>query len=173
MERSEAKMKHQIKFKVNGDEYSVAVDPSRTLNEVLRDDLNLTGTKLGCGTGDCGACSVMVDDRTVSSCLTLAVSVDGKSVRTVEGLASGEELHPVQEAFVQTGAIQCGFCTSGMEMAAVHLLEHNPSPTELEIRKGLSGHLCRCTGYNQIVEAVSVAAESMKNCNCKSKEGER
>lgn len=157
-------MKHQIKFKVNGDEYSLSVDPWRTLNEVLRDDLNLTGTKLGCGTGDCGACAVMVNDRTVSSCLTLAVSVDGKSVKTVEGLApSGEELHPIQDAFVKTGAIQCGFCTSGMEMAALNLLNHNPSPNEKEIRAGLSGHLCRCTGYNQIVEAVSVAAETMKN----------
>ncbi len=155
-------MKHQIKFTVNGDEYSVSVDPWRTLNEVLRDDLNLTGTKLGCGTGDCGACTVILDDRTVSSCLTLAVSVDGRSVRTVEGLApSGEELHPIQEAFVKTGAIQCGFCTSGMEMAASHLLKHNPSPTEKEIRAGLAGHLCRCTGYNQIVEAISVAAETM------------
>jgi carbon-monoxide dehydrogenase small subunit len=157
-------MKHQIKFKVNGDEYSLAVDPWRTLNEVLRDDLNLTGTKLGCGTGDCGACAVMVNDRTVSSCLTLAISVDGKSIKTVEGLApSGEELHPIQDAFVKTGAIQCGFCTSGMEMAALNLLNHNPSPSEREIRAGLSGHLCRCTGYNQIVEAVSVAAETMKN----------
>ena len=157
-------MKHTIKFKVNGNEYSLAVDPWRTLNEVLREDLNLTGTKLGCGTGDCGACSVMVDGRTVSSCLTLAVTVDGKSVQTVEGLApSGEELHPIQEAFVKTGAIQCGFCTSGMEMAALHLLSHNPSPSEQEIRAGLSGHLCRCTGYNQIVEAVSVASEMMKD----------
>jgi carbon-monoxide dehydrogenase small subunit len=155
--------KHQINFTVNGDKYSLAVDPWRTLNEVLREDLNLTGTKLGCGTGDCGACAVIVDDRTVSSCLTLAVSVNGKSVRTVEGLApSGEELHPIQDAFVKTGAIQCGFCTSGMEMAAVHLLENNPSPNEKEIRAGLSGHLCRCTGYNQIVEAVSVAAQNMR-----------
>lgn len=156
-------MKHHIKFKVNGDEYSLAVDPWRTLNEMLREDLNLTGTKLGCGTGDCGACSVMVDGRTVSSCLTLAVSVDGKTIRTVEGLApSGEKLHPIQEAFINTGAIQCGFCTSGMEMAALNLLSKNPSPTEKEIRAGLSGHLCRCTGYNQIVEAVAVAAEKMR-----------
>lgn len=157
-------MKHMIEFKVNGYTYSLAVDPWRTLNEVLREDLNLTGTKLGCGTGDCGACAVIVDGRTVSSCLTLAVTVDGKSVQTVEGLApSGEELHPIQEAFVKTGAIQCGFCTSGMEMAAVHLLSGNPSPSEQEIRAGLSGHLCRCTGYNQIVEAISVAAEEMRN----------
>jgi len=156
-------MKHNIRFMVNGDEYSLAVDPWRTLNEVLREDLNLTGTKFGCGIGDCGACAVMLDGRTVSSCLTLAVAVDGKDIRTVEGLApSGEELHPIQEAFVKTGAIQCGFCTSGMEMAALDLLSHNPSPTENEIRVGLSGHLCRCTGYNQIVEAVSVAAETMR-----------
>lgn len=156
-------MKRQISFTVNGDNYSLTVDPWRTLNELLREDLNLTGTKLGCGTGDCGACTVMVDGRSVSSCLTLAVSVDGKAVRTVEGLApSGEELHPIQEAFVKTGAIQCGFCTSGMEMSALNLLSRNQSPTEKEIRAGLSGHLCRCTGYNQIVEAVSVAGEMMK-----------
>jgi len=156
-------MKHHIKLTVNGDEYSLSVDPWRTLNEVLREDLNLTGTKLGCGAGDCGACTVMVDGRTVSSCLTLAVCVDGKAVKTVEGLApSGDKLHPIQDAFVKTGAIQCGFCTSGMEMAALNLLNHNPSPTEKEIRAGLSGHLCRCTGYNQIVEAISVAAEEMK-----------
>src|SRR4030042_290755 len=156
-------MKQLIHFNVNGIPYSMAVDPWRTLNEMLREDLNLTGTKLGCGTGDCGACTVMVDGRTVSSCLTLAVCVDGKAVRTVEGLApSGDKLHPIQDAFIKTGAIKCGFCTSGMEMAAVHLLKHNPSPNESEIRAGLSGHLCRCTGYNQIVEAVSVAAQNMK-----------
>ena len=157
-------MKHHINFSVNGDDYSLAVDPWRTLNELLREDLNLTGTKLGCGTGDCGACTVIVDGRTVSSCLTLAVSVNGKSVTTVEGLApSGEELHPIQEAFIKTGAIQCGFCTAGMEMSALHLLNHNTEPTEKEIRSGLSGNLCRCTGYNQIVEAISVAAEQMRN----------
>ena len=156
-------MKHLITFKVNGDPYSIAVDPWRTLNEVLREDLNLTGTKLGCGSGDCGACTVMVDGRTVSSCLTLAVSVDGKEIKTVEGLApSGEELHPIQEAFIETGAIQCGFCTAGMEMSADYLLKNNPSPREKEIREGLSGNLCRCTGYNQIVEAISLAAEKMK-----------
>lgn len=157
-------MKHNIKIVVNGDEYALAVDPWRTLNEVIREDLNLTGTKLGCGTGDCGACTVIVDGNAISSCLTLAVSVNGKSVRTVEGLASsGEKLHPIQEAFIETGAIQCGFCTSGMEMAALHLLTNNPSPSDLEIRKGLSGHLCRCTGYNQIVEAISLASENMKD----------
>jgi carbon-monoxide dehydrogenase small subunit len=157
-------MKRLIRFNVNGIPYSMAVDPWRTLNEMLREDLNLTGTKLGCGTGDCGACTVIVDGRTVSSCLTLAVSVDGKDIRTVEGLAtSGSELHPIQEAFIQTGAIQCGFCTAGMEMSAHYLLSNNPSPGEAEIREGLSGNLCRCTGYKQIVEAISVAADKMKN----------
>ncbi len=164
-------MKHHINLKVNGDEYSLSVDPWRTLNELLREDLNLTGTKLGCGTGDCGACTVMVDGRTVSSCLTLAVSVNGKSVTTVEGLApSGEELHPIQEAFIKTGAIQCGFCTAGMEMSALHLLDHNHEPTDKEIRSGLSGNLCRCTGYNQIVEAIAVAAEKMRSDEPKKEE---
>jgi aerobic carbon-monoxide dehydrogenase small subunit len=156
-------MKHQITFTLNGDAYSLTVDPWRTLNEVLREDLNLTGTKLGCGTGDCGACTVLVDGRTVSSCLTLAVTVNGKTVQTVEGLApSGESLHPIQKAFIEKGAIQCGFCTAGMEMSALHLLQHTPSPTEKEIREGLSGNLCRCTGYNQIVDAIGTAAKEMK-----------
>jgi carbon-monoxide dehydrogenase small subunit len=157
-------MKHRIDFTVNGDKVSLSVDPWRTLNEVLREDLNLTGTKLGCGTGDCGACTVLLDGQSVNSCLTLAVTVDGKSVKTVEGLApSGETLHPIQEAFIKTGAIQCGFCTAGMEMSALHLINHNPSPTEKDIRAGLSGHLCRCTGYHQIVEAISTAAEKMRD----------
>ena len=133
------------------------------LNEVLREDLNLTGTKLGCGSGDCGACTVIVDGRTVSSCLTLAVAVDGRQITTVEGLASsGEKLHPIQEAFIDKGAIQCGFCTAGMEMSGVYLLKNNNSPSEEEIRAGLSGNLCRCTGYNQIVDAISAAAEKTK-----------
>ena len=157
-------MKHTITLSVNGDTYSIAVNPWRTLNEVLREDLNLTGTKLGCGSGDCGACTVMVEGRSVSSCLTLAVAVDGKEIQTVEGLAhSGETLHPIQDAFIETGAIQCGFCTAGMEMSALYLLNQNPSPDENEIRAGLSGNLCRCTGYNQIVEAISVAAERVRS----------
>jgi len=157
-------MKHQITFTVNGDEVSILVDPWKTLNEVLREDLNLTGTKLGCGTGDCGACTILMDGRSVNSCLTLAVSVNGKSVQTVEGLAlSGEELHPVQDAFIKAGAIQCGFCTAGMEMSAVYLLGQNNSPDENQIRAGLSGNLCRCTGYNQIVEAISMAAASLRD----------
>ena len=156
-------MKHNIKLKVNGDLYSIAVDPWKSLNEVLREDLNLTGTKLGCGSGDCGACTVILNGRSVSSCLTLAVEADGKEIITVEGLApSGEELHPVQEAFIENGAIQCGFCTAGMEMSAVYLLSSNRSPNEQQIREGLSGNLCRCTGYNQIVDAISEAAKKMK-----------
>ncbi len=155
-------MKKEITIKVNGDTYHLAVDPWRTLNEVLRDDLNLTGTKLGCGTGDCGACTVLVDGRTVSSCLTLALEVDGKEVTTIEGLApSGDELHPIQKAFIEKGAIQCGYCTPGMELSALYLLRNNPKPTEAEIREALSGNLCRCTGYNKIVEAIAAAAEEL------------
>jgi carbon-monoxide dehydrogenase small subunit len=156
-------MKHLIKLNVNGQDYELAVDSWRTLNEVLREDLRLTGTKLGCGSGDCGACTVIMDGKTVTSCLTLAVEAEGRKIMTVEGLApTGEELHPIQEAFIEKGAIQCGFCTPGMELAALYLLKHNPSPTEQEIRQGLSGNLCRCTGYNKIVEAIAHTAEKMK-----------
>ena len=153
-------MKHDIKLTVNGDTYSLAVDPWRTLNQVLREDLNLTGTKLGCGSGDCGACTVILEGRSVSSCLTLAVEADGKKIMTVEGLApSGEELHPIQEAFIEKGAIQCGFCTPGMELSAYHLLSKNPRPTDEQIREGLSGNLCRCTGYYKIVKAIEDASK--------------
>jgi aerobic carbon-monoxide dehydrogenase small subunit len=154
-------MKQVITLKVNGDSYSLAIDPSRTLNEVLREDLNLTGTKLGCGDGDCGACTVLVNGRSVSSCLTLAIAVDGKEITTVEGLASGDKLHPIQESFIEHGAIQCGFCTSGMEMSALNLLNQNPEPTEDEIRTAISGNLCRCTGYYKIVDAIGAAAGKM------------
>ena len=156
-------MKHDIRLTVNGDTYNVAVEPWRTLNEVLREDLNLTGTKLGCGSGDCGACTVMVDGKSISSCLTLAVEMDGKEILTVEGLApSGEALHPIQEAFIEKGAIQCGFCTPGMEISALNLLDANPSPTESEIRLAISGNLCRCTGYNKIVDAIAEAGCRMQ-----------
>jgi len=157
-------MKHDITLTVNGDIYHLAVEPWRTLNEVLREDLNLTGTKLGCGSGDCGACTVMVDGRSVSSCLTLAVEMDGRQILTVEGMApSGETLHPIQEAFIEKGAIQCGFCTPGMEISALNLLNNNPSPSETEIRTAISGNLCRCTGYNKIVEAIGEAGRRMPN----------
>jgi len=156
-------VKHSISLKVNGDTYHLAVDPWKTLNEVLREELNLTGTKLGCGTGDCGACTVLVDGRSVSSCLTLAVEMDGKEITTVEGLApSGERLHPIQKAFIEKAAIQCGYCTPGMELSALYLLKNNPSPTEEEIREAISGNLCRCTGYKKIVEAIAAAAKEMK-----------
>lgn len=156
-------MKHLINLKVNGDEYTVACESSRTLNEVLREDIGLTGTKLGCSDGDCGACTVMIDGTSVSSCLTLAVSCERKEITTVEGLAkSGDELHPIQEAFIEKGAIQCGFCTAGMEMSALNLLSKNSSPTEQEIRTAISGNLCRCTGYYKIVEAIDSAAEKMR-----------
>jgi carbon-monoxide dehydrogenase small subunit len=155
-------MKHTITVTVNGDAYCLAVDSSRTLNEFLREDLNLTGTKFGCGTGDCGACTVMIDGQIISSCLTLAVEVDGKSVTTVEGLApSGEELHPIQTAFIEKGAIQCGFCTPGMEMSALALLNTTPHPSHGDIRHALSGNLCRCTGYNKIVDAIAYAGEKI------------
>jgi len=156
-------MKQTISLHVNGDTYTLAVDPWKTLNEVLREDLGLTGTKLGCGSGDCGACTVMIDGKTVSSCLTLAMEAAGKEILTVEGLAeSGEKLHPIQEAFIEKGAIQCGYCTAGMEMSALFLLKENASPKEAEIRRGLSGNLCRCTGYNKIVDAIESAAQKMK-----------
>jgi carbon-monoxide dehydrogenase small subunit len=155
-------MKHEIQFTLNGDAVTVSVDPWQSLNTLLRETLNLTGTKLGCGTGDCGACTVLLDGRTVSSCLTLAVEVDGRQVRTIEGLApDGQRLHPIQEAFIEHGAIQCGYCTAGMELSALQLLERNPAPSEREIREGISGNLCRCTGYSKIVEAIAAAAPKM------------
>jgi carbon-monoxide dehydrogenase small subunit len=156
-------MKHDISLTVNGDTYNLAVEAWRTLNEVLREDLNLTGTKLGCGSGDCGACTVIVDGKSVSSCLTLAVEMDGRQILTVEGLApSGETLHPIQEAFIEKGAIQCGFCTPGMELSALNLLKTNPRPSDTQIRSAISGNLCRCTGYNKIVDAIAEAGRRMK-----------
>jgi len=157
-------MKQEISLKVNGDTYNLFIEPWRTLNEVLREDLNLTGTKLGCGSGDCGACTVMVEGKSISSCLTLAVAVDGKEIVTVEGLApSGEALHPIQEAFIEKGAIQCGFCTPGMELSALNLLNKNLEPNEKEIRLAISGNLCRCTGYSKIVDAIADAGQRMKS----------
>ncbi|MBI5523887.1 MAG: (2Fe-2S)-binding protein [Desulfarculus sp.] len=154
--------KQTIEITVNGDRYEVAIDPWRSLAEVLREDLRLTGTKIGCNQGDCGACTVLINGRSVSSCLTLAVEAHQREVTTIEGLAkTPQELHPIQEAFVEKGAVQCGFCTGGMIMSAKHLLDKNPQPTELEIRQGLSGNLCRCTGYNKIVEAIGDAARRL------------
>jgi len=151
-----------VRFKVNGTEHSVASDPQRRLLEVLREELQLTGTKYGCGEGQCGACTVHVNGEPARSCLLPVVAVDGKSVTTIEGLARGEELHPVQEGFLEEGALQCGYCTSGMILEAVALLEKTKDPTDEQIVAGLNGHLCRCNGYLKIVRAVRHAASTMK-----------
>lgn len=154
-------MKQRIHLRVNGEDYELEVDPRRRLLDVLRDDLGLTGTKEGCGTGDCGACSVLLDGKLINSCLKLAVSADGADILTIEGLAQGGTLHPLQEAFMEKGGLQCGICTPGMIMAAKALLDENPHPTVEEIRLALAGNLCRCTGYTKIIESVQAAAEKM------------
>lgn len=151
-------MKQIIELKVNGETHEVAVQPWRTLLEVLRDELGLTGTKNACDGGECGACTVIMDGKPVVSCLVLAVEAQGKDILTIEGMAKDGKLHPIQAAFVEHGAIQCGFCTPGMIMSTKALLDENPNPTEEEIRKGISGNLCRCTGYVKIVEAVQAAS---------------
>ena len=154
--------KQAIQLIVNGDRYDLVVAPWRTLADVLREDLHLVGTKVGCNQGDCGACTVHLDGRPVCSCLTLAVEADGRPIKTIEGLApSAQQLSPLQHAFAEKGAVQCGFCTAGMLMSATHLLETNPTPDEHEIRRGLSGNMCRCTGYNKIVDAVDAAAKTI------------
>ena len=151
----------QVSLTVNGEVYEVAVEPWWTLLEVLREKLYLTGAKRGCDRGDCGDCTVLIDGKAKLSCLTLAVKAQGKEILTVEGLARDEELHPIQRAFVEHGAVQCGFCTPGMVLAAKALLDKNPTPSEEEVSEGLSGNLCRCTGYTKIIEAVLVASETM------------
>jgi len=151
-------MKRKIELKVNGEIYEIEVEAHRTLLEVLRDDLLLTGTKRGCDRGDCGSCTVLLDGKIILSCLILAVEAQNKNILTIEGLAQGGQLHPIQKAFVERGAIQCGFCTPGMVLAAKALLDKNPMPTEQEIKEGLSGNLCRCTGYVKIIEAVIAAS---------------
>jgi carbon-monoxide dehydrogenase small subunit len=154
--------KIQISFKLNGQEVSLPVSPNRTLLEMIREDLLLTGTKEGCGEGDCGTCTVILDGKTVNSCLVLAAEANGKEILTVEGLSDGERLHPLQQAFVENHGMQCGFCTSGMLMASKALLDKNPSPTRHEIKEALAGNLCRCTGYTKIFKSVEAAAEAMK-----------
>lgn len=155
-------MKKIIELTINGIPREVAVEPRRTLLELLRDDLGLTGTKKGCGIGDCGACTVLVDGVSTFSCLTLAMQVEGCSIETVEGLAENGSLNQLQQAFVDRGAIQCGYCTPGMLMVLTELLRSNPHPGEQEIRRAISGNLCRCTGYQKIVEAVQ-SAQGDKN----------
>jgi len=151
--------KTAITLNVNNETHEVLTYPNRTLLEALRDDLHLTGTKESCGQGVCGSCTVLVNGVPVRSCLTLAVAAQGKEITTIEGLRVGEKLHPVQEAFVNHHAIQCGFCSPGMILTAYALLAENPNPTEKEIRRAISGNVCRCTGYAKIVEAVMSLAE--------------
>ena len=147
-------MKRIITLNVNGEDFEVLIEVHRTLLEVLREDLGLTGTKRGCDLGTCGACTVLIEGKPYLSCLTLAVDVQGKKIVTIEGLAQGEEIHPLQKAFVEKGAIQCGFCTPGMILTAKAFLDENPHPSEEEVKKAISGNLCRCTGYIKIVEAI-------------------
>jgi len=154
--------KIRLNTKVNGEACELLIKPSATLLDVLREDLGLTGSKEGCGEGECGACTVIMDGRAVNSCIVLAAEAEGKEVTTIEGLADGEHLHPIQQAFVDMGGLQCGFCTPGMILAAKVLLDVNQNPTDEEIRKGLEGNFCRCTGYTKIIESVKVAAERMK-----------
>ena len=151
-------MKKLITITVNGVSHELAVEPRRTLLEVVREDLGLTGSKKGCGIGDCGACTMLVDGVATFSCLMLAVQADGCVVETIESLAENGKLNKLQQSFVDVGAVQCGFCTPGMLMMATELLRRNPHPSETEIRKSLSGNLCRCTGYQKIVDAIKAAA---------------
>ena len=154
--------RYHINTTINGDAVDFLCESDQTLLSVLRDELQMTGTKEGCGTGDCGACSVTVDGRLMCSCLMLGVEIEGKSVATIEGMADGEALHPLQTMFLEHAALQCGICTPGILVAARALLEKNPAPSETEIRYWLAGNLCRCTGYHKIVEAVQDAAAEMK-----------
>jgi aerobic carbon-monoxide dehydrogenase small subunit len=151
-----------VRFRVNGTEATVTTEPDRRLLDVLREELGLTGTKYGCGEGQCGACTIHLDGQPARSCLLPVTAVDGKAVTTIEGLARGEVLHPVQEAFVEEGAMQCGYCTSGMILTAAALLERTPDPTEEQIVAGMNGHLCRCNGYVKIVSAVRRAAATAR-----------
>jgi len=155
-------MQRIIHLNINDENYEVIVRPRESLLDVLRNKLNLTGTKQGCNEGDCGACTVIMDGRTVNACLVLAVEAEGRKVLTVEGLARGPELHPLQEAFIRHGGFQCGFCTPGMLMSAKALLDENPDPSDEQIRRGISGNLCRCTGYAKIVESIREAARAMR-----------
>jgi carbon-monoxide dehydrogenase small subunit len=151
----------EITFKVNGEEHSLEVDPRLLLVHMIRENLSLTGTHIGCDTSNCGACTILLDGKSVKSCTIFAVQVRGKEIQTVEGLAA-DGLHPLQEGFKETHGLHCGFCTPGMLMRAVELLEKNPNPSEEEIRWGISGNLCRCTGYNNIVRAIQYAAAKLR-----------
>lgn len=153
-------MKRILKLNVNGEDLEILIEGHKTLLEVLREDLGLTGTKKGCDLGTCGACTVLVDGKPWLSCLTLAAAVEGKKITTIEGLAQNGKLHPLQNSFIEKGAIQCGFCTPGMILTAKAFLEENPHPSEEEVKKAISGNLCRCTGYVKIIEAILSACGS-------------
>jgi carbon-monoxide dehydrogenase small subunit len=154
--------KLQVSTTINGDAQEFLCDPGATLLDVLRDELQLTGTKEGCGSGDCGACTILLDGQMVCACLVLAAEAEGRQVGTIEGVAEGSVLHPVQAKFLEHGALQCGFCTPGFIVASKALLDHNPAPTESEVRYWLAGNLCRCTGYDKIVRAVMDAAAELR-----------
>lgn len=155
-------MRFDVRILVNGEWMTASVEPQMTLLELLRERWHLTGTKRGCDEGDCGACTVLLDGQPVNSCLVLAIRANGHEVMTVEGLGDEEHLHPLQQAFIQHGALQCGFCGGGMLMAAKALLDKNPDPTEADVRRALSGNLCRCTGYSKIIEAVLSASQAIQ-----------
>ncbi len=155
-------MQHLVNVKVNGQSHTLVVNANTTLLDMLRKNLGLTGTKKGCELGDCGSCTVIIDGKTVNSCLVLAVEASGKEILTIEGLAEGNELHPLQRAFIDYGAIQCGYCTPGMILSAKALLDRNSSPSEEEIKAAIGGNLCRCTGYIYIIEAIREVAGKQK-----------
>jgi aerobic carbon-monoxide dehydrogenase small subunit len=152
----------RIKFLLNGQQHELEVKPWRTLLEMIREDLKLTGTKEGCGHGECGSCTVIMDGKTVNSCLVPAVEADGQEIVTIEGLAEGDKLHPLQQAFVEQAGMQCGFCTPGMIISAKALLDKDPDPSEEAIREAMAGNFCRCTGYTKIIESIGAAAKAMK-----------
>lgn len=157
--------KQHVTTVINGDPVEFLCTADQSLLDVLRNNLNMTGSKEGCGTGDCGSCSVTLDDRLVCACLVLGVEAEGKSIQTIEGMANGEHLHVLQQKFLEHAALQCGICTPGILIAARSLLERNPDPTEKEVRFWLAGNLCRCTGYNKIIEAVLDAARELRGAN--------
>jgi aerobic-type carbon monoxide dehydrogenase small subunit (CoxS/CutS family) len=154
--------KKMIRFTINGKSCELEIKPWQTLLELIREDLKLTGTKEGCSEGECGSCTVIMGGRTVNSCLVPAMEADGQEILTIEGLSDGDKIHPIQEAFVERSGTQCGFCTPGIIMSTKALLDENPDPSQEEIREGISGNLCRCTGYTKIFESISAAAHAMK-----------
>ena len=154
-------MKTRIRLTVNGKAYTLDVESNQTLVEVLREQMGLTGTKVGCGVGDCGSCTVLMNGKAVNSCLVLAGEADGKEVLTIEGVSTEESVHPIQQAFIDQGAVQCGFCTPGMVLSAKALLDQNPKPSESQIRTAISGNLCRCTGYQKIIRAIQDASKNI------------